>query len=82
MLLKQKVRKKFLLQRKNKYFKIKSILFKPLIDLIKRKSKKKISLYYPSNYEFDTIELFKILEKKKIYQLHYPLYLQKIRLNL
>ena len=65
MLLKQKVRKKILLQRKNKYFKTKAIFFKPLIDLIKRKDKKKISLYYPSNYEFDTVELFKILEKKK-----------------
>ena len=62
---KEKVRKKFILLRKKKYFSSKPNFFKPLIKLINKKKKKKISLYYPSNYEFDTFELFKMLSLKK-----------------
>ena len=62
---KDRVRKKFLLIRKKKYFLFKDNFFKPLIKLIKNKKKKKISLYYPSNYEEDAIKLFKIISKLK-----------------
>ena len=46
------------------YFKTKENCFKPLINFITRKQIKKISLYYPSNYEFDTLKLFQILKKR------------------
>ena len=65
MFLKQKVRNKYILIRKKKYFQVNQDFFKPLINLINKKKKKKISLYYPSNFEVDTIELFKILKKNK-----------------
>ena len=61
MLSKEKVRKKFLLIRKKKYFQVNNFFFKPLINLIEKKGKKNISLYYPSNYEVDTLKLFDIL---------------------
>ena len=65
MFLKQKVRNKYTLIRKKKYFQVNQDFFKPLINLIYKNKKKKISLYYPSNFEVDTIELFKILKKNK-----------------
>ena len=65
MLSKEKLRKKFILLRKKKYFIVKQDFFKPLLKLIKAKKKINISLYYPSNYEVDTLNLFKILKGKK-----------------
>ena len=65
MLSKEKVRKKFLLIRKKKYFQVNSFFFKPLISLIEKKGKKNISLYYPSNYEVVTLKLFEILNLRK-----------------
>jgi len=62
MLFKEKVRRKFALIRKRKYFPVDSNYFKPLIRLIKKKKKKNLSLYYPSNYEVDTTKLFEVLE--------------------
>ena len=67
MLSKKILRKKFLLLRKKKYFKVNKSFYKPLIKLIKNKKKTKISLYYPSNYEVDTKPLFQILENNKNY---------------
>ena len=58
MASKEKLRKKFVLLRKKKYFSVEKKFFKPLIELISKKNKKKISLYYPSNYEVDTKKLF------------------------
>ena len=63
MLSKEKVRKKFNLIRKRKYFSVDKNYFKPQIHLINRKKKKNLSLYYPSNYEVDTIKLFEALGK-------------------
>ena len=65
MLLKEKLRKKFLLKRKKKYFSVKEKFFKPIIKLINKEKKKNISIYYPSNYEVDTLSLFKTLKNKK-----------------
>ena len=65
MLLKEKVRRQFILLREKRYFSSDSKLFRPLINLINKRKKKKISLYYPSNYELDTVKLFKILKGKK-----------------
>ena len=65
MLSKEKVRKKILLLRKKKYFSVSVSFFKPAIRLIAKKRKKSISLYYPSNYEVDTLKLFRILSSKK-----------------
>ena len=65
MLSKEKVRKKFNLIRKRKYFSVDKNYFKPLIHLINRKKKKNLSLYYPSNYEVDTIKLFEALGKTR-----------------
>ena len=64
MLSKQKIRKKFISIRRKKYFSVSKSFFKPLIKLIYKENKKKISLYYPSNYELDATELFRSLKKK------------------
>ena len=58
---KDKLRKKYFLFRKNKYFDIKPSYFNPLIKLIKKKYSKKIinvSLYYPASFEANTLKLF------------------------
>ena len=65
MIFKEKIRKKFLLLRKKKYFTINHNFFNPLLKIINSKNKKNISLYYPSNYEVDTLNLFKTLGKRK-----------------
>ena len=64
MLSKEQIRKKYINIRKKKYFDTKDISLKPLIKLISTKQIKKISLYYPSNYEFNTLKLFEILKKR------------------
>ena len=65
MLSKEKLRKKFIALRKKNYFDSEEIFFKPLINLILKKKRSKISLYYPSNFEFSTIKLFEILSRKR-----------------
>ena len=58
---KQRLRKKFIFFRKKKYFPIRKNIFKPIISIISKRKIKRISLYYPSNHEFDTIKLIEIL---------------------
>ena len=72
MLSKEKVRRKFALIRKRKYFPVDKNYFKPLIHLINRKKKKNLSLYYPSNYEVDTLSLFELLKTKKNISTYLP----------
>ena len=75
---KSEIRKKILKIRKVNNHKNQKIDFKSLLRII-RKSKitgKVIGGYYPYNYECDTIEIFKKLEK-----LNYQLSLPKIRKN-
>ena len=76
MLSKEQIRKNYINIRKKKYFKIKDKCFKPLLNFIARKQIKKISLYYPSNYEFDTLRLFQILKKRKIAEILLPVILK------
>ena len=64
MFSKEKLRKKYIYIRKKKYFDTKDISFKSLIKFISIKQIKKISLYYPSNYEFNTLKLFEILKNE------------------
>ena len=61
---KEKVRRKFILIRKKRYFSVGTNFFKPLIHIINKKKKRNISLYYPSNYEVDTLKLFNIVRKR------------------
>tara|TARA_Y100000996_G_C22277971_1_gene542821 strand:+ start:42 stop:596 length:555 start_codon:yes stop_codon:yes gene_type:complete len=66
---KDRLRKKYSLLRKKKYFDIKSSFFKPLLELIKNNYIKKniyISLYYPASYEVNVIKLLDIINIKKI----------------
>ena len=76
MLSKEKIRKKYINIRKKKYFSTKDKCFKPLLNFIARKQIKKISIYYPSNYEFDTLRLFQILKKRKIAEILLPVILK------
>ena len=73
MFLKQKVRNKFILLRKKKYFSVNKSFFVPLIKFINKKKKKKLSLYYPSNYEVNTLILFKQLKKNNKLQTSLPI---------
>ena len=65
---KNKIRIIFFKLRKKKYFEVSKEYFEPLINLINNFTKKKhinLSLYYPSNYEINTINLFKIFKSNK-----------------
>ena len=69
---KDRLRKKYFLIRKKKYFDIKPSFFSPLIKLIKKKYKKKhviLSSYYPSSFEVNTIRLFEteLINKLEIF---------------
>ncbi len=69
MLNKDRLRKKYSLIRKRRYFDISSSFFKPLLRLIKKRFDKKsinISIYYPASYEVDVIKLLDIIDSKKI----------------
>ena len=61
---KDKLRKKFVLLRKRKHFFINKKFYNPLLKLLNIKKKRNISIYYPSNYEVDTLHLFKLLKQK------------------
>ena len=66
---KDRLRKKYSLLRKKRYYDIKSSFFKPLLKLIKKTFVKKsinISLYYPASYEVNVIKLLDIINVKKI----------------
>ena len=65
MFSKEKLRKKYINIRKKKYFETRDKFYKPLLNLILRKKINKVSLYYPSNYEFSTVKLFEILKKHR-----------------
>ena len=72
MQTKDRLRKKYFLIRKKKYYDIKPSFFKPLIKLINKEFKKKhlsMSSYYPASYEVNTNKLFEtsIIEKLKIF---------------
>ncbi len=72
MQIKDRLRKKYFLIRKKKYYDIKPSFFKPLIKLINKEFKKKhlsMSSYYPASYEVNTNKLFEtsIIEKLKIF---------------
>jgi 5-formyltetrahydrofolate cyclo-ligase len=60
------IRKKALVNRKKKYFEISPQFFYPLIKLLKRSSSTILSLYYPSNYEVNVLNLFQLIKKIKI----------------
>ena len=66
---KGRLRKKYFLIRKKKYFDINPSFFDPLIRLIKKRFKKKnifISSYYPSSFEVNTLKLFEIGPMKRL----------------
>ena len=68
MLTKEQIRKIYYKTRKKKYFEIDQNFFKPLINLLKKLQRKKVvllSLYYPTNYEVNTLKIKKLLEGKK-----------------
>ena len=70
MISKNKLRKKFYLLRKKRYFEIDEKFFFPLIKLLKLKFKKKtfkLALYYPSNFELNVL---KLLESPYIFNKH------------
>ena len=64
------IRKKALINRKNKYFEVSDQFFKPLIEILKKKNKNKItylSLYYSANCEVNVLKLFDSIKNKKIH---------------
>ena len=65
MASKDKLRKKFSLIRKKKYFEVKDKFFLPILKIISKNNFRRIAIYYPSNYELNTLNLFKLLGKKK-----------------
>ena len=61
------LRKKFLSQRKEKYFSSSKFDFNLLFKIINKHFKKKITIagYYPSNYEVDILPFLQKKKKKK-----------------
>ena len=77
------IRKKALINRKNKYFEVSDQFFKPLIEILKKKNKNKItylSLYYSANYEVNVLKLFDSIKNKKIKTL-LPVIKRKNKMN-
>ncbi len=70
---KEKLRKKFLILRKKKFFDVSKKQLQPLISYIKQKKKIKkkflIAFYYPSNYEINVLKIMKYLKKMDIVSL-------------
>ena len=61
------IRKKALINRKKKYFKISSQFFHPLIKFLKKKNSiNNLSLYYPSNYEVNVLSFLPLIKKIRI----------------
>ncbi len=77
MLAKDKVRKRYLILRKKKYFQINEKFFNPFLNFIRNKRIKSVSVYYPSNYELDTLVLLKIFNKMKNLSLSLPIITSK-----
>ena len=76
---KDRLRKKYLVIRKKKYYEIESNFFIPLIKLINKKYKKKIinlSSYYPASFEVNVLKLFEL----KFID-HFNIFLPVIRRN-
>ena len=67
--IKTRFRKKFTAVRKKKYFEVQPKVFHPLISYLKKKFKKKrkiaISIYYPSNFEFNILKIYENKRFKK-----------------
>ena len=61
---KKLIRKQFFIKRKKKYFEIEKDFFNPLIKIIKKKFKKnsrlKLSIYYPTSFEVNSLKIFEI----------------------
>ena len=77
------IRKKALINRKNKYFEVSDQFFKPLIEILKKKNKNKItylSLYHSANYEVNVLKLFNSIKNKKIKTL-LPVIKRKNKMN-
>ena len=84
MLEKKKLRKKYFKIRKNNYFEINNNFFKPLITKLKKIFKKDtiyLSLYYPSNYEVNTIKLFNLIKLNRNFKILLPSILKKNNMN-
>ena len=64
---KEKLREKYIKIRKKNYFEINDNFFKPILSFLKNSKKKstKVSLYYPTNYEVNTLKFFEICKFKK-----------------
>jgi 5-formyltetrahydrofolate cyclo-ligase len=63
------LRKKALLQRRKKYFEISSDFFNPILSMLKKIKKNNylnVSLFYPSNFEVNTLKFFDCNKNKKI----------------
>ncbi len=60
---KRLIREKYFLKRKRLFFEIKQTYFQPLINIIKKNNNKRktnISLYYPSNFEVNILNILDI----------------------
>jgi len=70
---KSEIRKKIIKIRKQNIFKSSKIYFDDILNILKKEKilGKIIGGYYPYNYEIDTLEILKLLEKKK-YKISLP----------
>ena len=75
------IRKKALSEREKKYFEITPQFFMPLIKLLKKNNTNILSLYYPSNYEVNVLNLFKLIKKISIKKIVLPVTKKNHQMN-
>ena len=69
MISKKLIRKRYLYKREKKYFSVNSSFFDPLIKFLKNNKNTNLGIYYPTSYELDILNIFKIsfFKRFKIY---------------
>ena len=72
------IRKRSFINRKNKYYEVSDIFFKPLVKLLNKKNS--LSFYYPANYEVNVLKLFNLNKIKKM-KTFLPVITNKNKLN-
>jgi len=68
MLSKEQIRRQYYKKRKKKYYEVDTQFFEPLISFLNKKFKNKkiyLSIYYPTNYEVNTLKLIELIKNKK-----------------
>ena len=65
MVVKEIIRKKYLVKRKKKFFNTKKKIFNPLVNFLKKINFENLALYYPTSYELNILNILEVEFFKK-----------------